>query len=118
MNLLLAAEDGERQPASSTPSSGVMIWTLIVFGLTLLVLWKVAFPRIAEALDKRQKMIEDSIDSAEKHQARGGRAAARSTASGCPTRAARPTRSSPAPAAPPRPPRTRPSPRRAPSARR
>jgi F-type H+-transporting ATPase subunit b len=30
------------------------------------VLWKVAFPRIAEALDKRQKMIEDSIDSAER----------------------------------------------------
>src|ERR1700710_835034 len=43
-----------------------MIWTLIIFGITLIVLWKVAFPRIAEALDKRQKMIEDSIDSAEK----------------------------------------------------
>ena len=43
-----------------------MIWTLVVFGITLFVLWKVAFPRIAEALDKRQRMIEDSIDSAEK----------------------------------------------------
>ncbi len=43
-----------------------MLWTLIVFGLTLFILWKVAFPRIAEALDKRQRMIEDSIDSAEK----------------------------------------------------
>ena len=43
-----------------------MIWTLIVFGLTMFILWKVAFPRIAEALDKRQRMIEDSIDSAEK----------------------------------------------------
>ena len=32
----------------------------------MIVLWKVAFPRIAEALDKRQKMIEDSIDSAER----------------------------------------------------
>ena len=43
-----------------------MVWTLLVFGLTMIVLWKVAFPRIAEALDKRQKMIEDSIDSAER----------------------------------------------------
>ena len=43
-----------------------MIWTLIVFGLTLFILWKVAFPRIAEALDKRQRAIEDSIDSAER----------------------------------------------------
>jgi F-type H+-transporting ATPase subunit b len=42
-----------------------MIWTLIVFGLTLFILWKVAFPRIAEALDKRQRMIEESIDTAE-----------------------------------------------------
>ena len=42
-----------------------MIWTLIVFGITLLILWKVAFPRIAEALDKRQRAIEDSIDHAE-----------------------------------------------------
>jgi F-type H+-transporting ATPase subunit b len=42
-----------------------MIWTLLVFGLTMLVLWKVAFPRIGEALDKRQRAIEDSIDHAE-----------------------------------------------------
>ncbi len=48
------------------PVIGVMLWTLIVFGITLFVLWKVAFPRIAEALDKRQRMIEDSIDTAEK----------------------------------------------------
>jgi F-type H+-transporting ATPase subunit b len=31
----------------------------------MLVLWKVAFPRIGEALDKRQRAIEDSIDHAE-----------------------------------------------------
>ena len=49
-----------------SPVVGVMIWTLIVFGVTLLILWKVAFPRIAEALDKRQHMIEESIDSAER----------------------------------------------------
>jgi len=65
MQLLLAAEEeGGNQLVS--PVVGVMIWTLIVFGITLLILWKVAFPRIAEALDKRQKMIEESIDSAER----------------------------------------------------
>ena len=41
-----------------------MIWTLIAFGVTLLVLRKLAFPRIAEALDKRRKAIEESIDAA------------------------------------------------------
>jgi F-type H+-transporting ATPase subunit b len=65
MNLLLAAEESE-SPGLVDPVWGLMIWTLLVFGLTMIVLWKVAFPRIAEALDKRQKMIEDSIDSAER----------------------------------------------------
>jgi F-type H+-transporting ATPase subunit b len=43
-----------------------MIWTLLVFGLTMLLLWKLAFPRIGEALDRRQKAIEESIDTAER----------------------------------------------------
>ena len=49
-----------------SPGIGLMIWTLVVFGVSLYVLAKVAFPRIAEALDKRQKAIEDSIDAAER----------------------------------------------------
>src|SRR4051795_5891280 len=65
MNFLLAAEEGGGNQLVS-PVVGVMIWTLIVFGITLLVLWKVAFPRIAEALDKRQRTIQDSIDPAER----------------------------------------------------
>ena len=67
MNFLFAVEEaaGEDKPGLVDPVIGVMIWTLIVFGITLLILWKVAFPRIAEALDKRQRAIEDSIDHAE-----------------------------------------------------
>ena len=48
------------------PGIGVMIWTLIAFGITLYVLRRLAFPRIAEALDKRQRAIEESIDAAER----------------------------------------------------
>jgi len=49
-----------------TPNVGLMIWTLLAFGITLWILWKLAFPRIGEALDKRQKAIEESIDTAER----------------------------------------------------
>ena len=49
-----------------TPNVGLMIWTLLLFGISMYVLWKLAFPRIAEALDKRQHAIEDSIDTAER----------------------------------------------------
>ena len=48
-----------------TPNVGLMVWTLLLFGLSLWVLWKLAFPRISEALDKRQHAIEESIDYAE-----------------------------------------------------
>jgi F-type H+-transporting ATPase subunit b len=49
-----------------SPSPGLMIWTVLAFVVTLLILRWLAFPRIAAALDRRQKAIEDSIDSAER----------------------------------------------------
>jgi F-type H+-transporting ATPase subunit b len=49
-----------------TPNVGIMFWTLVVFGASLFILNKAVFPRIRDALDARQKVIEDSIDSAER----------------------------------------------------
>src|SRR3984885_4608363 len=49
-----------------TPNVGLMIWTLLLFGISLYILWKLAFPRISEALDRRQHAIEESIDHAER----------------------------------------------------
>src|ERR671929_1248094 len=60
----IAAEDSGGSFLVS-PDVGLMIWTLLVFGLSMFLLGKLAFPRIAEALDRRQKAIEDSIDAAE-----------------------------------------------------
>jgi F-type H+-transporting ATPase subunit b len=61
----VAAEDGGGSFLVS-PNVGLMIWTLLVFGISLWVLGKYAFPRIAEALDRRQHAIEESIDTAER----------------------------------------------------
>jgi F-type H+-transporting ATPase subunit b len=61
--VVLAAEKGGGN-FLVTPGLGLMLWTLIAFGVTYYVLSKLAFPRIAEALDKRRKAIDDSIDSA------------------------------------------------------
>jgi F-type H+-transporting ATPase subunit b len=49
-----------------SPDIGLMIWTLLVFGISMWILAKLAFPRIAEALDKRQKAIEESIETSER----------------------------------------------------
>ena len=65
MTYLLAAEEID-SPGLVDPVVGLMFWTFVVFALTLFILWKVAFPRIGEALDKRQKAIEDSIATSER----------------------------------------------------
>ncbi len=62
----LAAEKDSGGSFLVQPGIGLMIWTLIVFGGAMILLARLAFPRIAEALDKRQRMIEESIEVAEK----------------------------------------------------
>ena len=61
-----AAEEEEGGSFLVTPDVGLMVWTLVLFGVSMLILWKVAFPRIQEALDRRQRAIEESIETAER----------------------------------------------------
>ncbi len=67
--VLAAAEGAAGEEESSTflvtPGLGLMLWTLLAFGAALFVLKKYAFPPITEALDKRQRAIEESITHAE-----------------------------------------------------
>jgi F-type H+-transporting ATPase subunit b len=48
------------------PGIGLMVWTLLVFVVTMVLLSRLAFPRISAALERRQRMIEESIDTAER----------------------------------------------------
>src|SRR5918997_5747710 len=64
--IFFAAEESGGGSFLVSPDVGLMIWTLVVFGISLYVLAKVAFPRIGEALDKRQRAIEDSIETSER----------------------------------------------------
>jgi F-type H+-transporting ATPase subunit b len=49
-----------------TPNVGLTIWTLLVFAIVLYILIKAVLPRIGMALDQRQKVIEESIDAADR----------------------------------------------------
>src|ERR687892_2254967 len=68
--LLFAQETagGEEEGGSFlvSPELGLMIWTLLLFGATLVILNKLVFPRISEALDRRSRAIEESIEHAER----------------------------------------------------
>ena len=52
-----------------SPGLGLMIWTLILFGATMFVLSKTAFPKIGEALEKRANAIRENIEASEKQRA-------------------------------------------------
>src|SRR5215208_4993129 len=64
--LLAATEEGGGGSFLVSPSLGLMIWTLLAFGITLYLLNKLAFPRIAAALDRRRVAIEESIQAAQR----------------------------------------------------
>jgi F-type H+-transporting ATPase subunit b len=65
----LAAEEAESGGSFLvSPGLGLMIWTLVLFLITMWVLSKVAFPKIQEALDKRAETIAESINAAERQR--------------------------------------------------
>ena len=47
-------------------TTGLMIWTLVCFGITFFVLKKYAFGPIQKLIDERRKRIRDSIDEADR----------------------------------------------------
>lgn len=49
-----------------SPDVGLMLWTLLVFVISMYLLRKFAFPRIEAALDKRQRAIEEAIEASER----------------------------------------------------
>jgi F-type H+-transporting ATPase subunit b len=68
-NILVLGAAAKKDSGGSflvSPGLGLMIWTLIAFGATFLILRKYAYPRIADALEKRRLQIEESIEYAAK----------------------------------------------------
>lgn len=65
--LVLAASEGGKEEGGSflvSPNVGLMLWTLIAFGVSMLILKKFAFPAIGDALDRRAATIDESLNAA------------------------------------------------------
>ena len=65
---LLAVAEVEEEGGSPLTEviPGLMIWTLIVFGITLFVLWKFAFGPIQTLIDERRARIRQALDEADR----------------------------------------------------
>ncbi len=66
---LAAAAEEESSNFLVSPNVGLMIWTLLSFLVAFFVLRKYAWPQISAALEKRQRAIEESIETAERTRA-------------------------------------------------
>ena len=47
-------------------STDTFVWSTVVFGLLVGTLWTTAWPKIAKALDERENLIREGVESAER----------------------------------------------------
>jgi F-type H+-transporting ATPase subunit b len=66
-----AAQEGSGGPLS--PEPGLIIWTLIVFGLLVALLAKFAWPQVLGAVEARERRLEEQIAEAERNRAEAAR---------------------------------------------
>ena len=62
----LLAQEAEKTPGLVELRINLMFWTLIIFGILYFMLRKWAFPAILGAVEKREKALEEAIDSAKR----------------------------------------------------
>ena len=69
-SLQFAAEAVSGEETNDNPlltgSPGLMIWTIVMFFLTLFILKKYVFGPLGESIEKRRTQIQESIDEAER----------------------------------------------------
>ena len=65
---LFAAEESGGGSFLVSPGLGLMLWTLLAFGVTMYFLKRFALPRIGEALEKRANAIRNNIAASERQR--------------------------------------------------
>lgn len=80
MTVLLALlQEGAHGTGGQAPAGpfsinpGLIIWTLVVFGILLVLLWRFAFPAIVKSVEERERRIQKQLEDAEKANAEAQR---------------------------------------------
>jgi F-type H+-transporting ATPase subunit b len=68
-----AHEGGRAASGPFTINSGLIIWTLVVFGILLFVLWRWGFPVLIKSVEERERRIQKQLEDAEKANAEAQR---------------------------------------------
>jgi len=71
--LLLQEEAHEAAGGPFSINPGLIIWTLVVFSILLVLLWRFAFPAILKSVEERERRIEKQLQDAERANAEAQR---------------------------------------------
>src|SRR3989441_2015561 len=71
MPALLLVQEGEFTPFSI--NTGLIFWTLVVFGILLALLWKLGWPALLKAVEERERRIQQQLEEAERARAEATR---------------------------------------------
>src|SRR5437762_12974159 len=71
MPALLLVQEGEFTPFSI--NTGLIFWTIIVFGILLALLWKLGWPALLKAVEERERRIQQQLEEAERARAEAAR---------------------------------------------
>lgn len=65
--MLPLLQEGAHEASRAGPFSinpGLIIWTLVVFGLLLVLLWRYAWPFILKSVEERERRIQQQLEDA------------------------------------------------------
>jgi len=69
--LLVLVQEGEFTPFSI--NTGLIFWTIVVFGILLALLWRFGWPAILKAVEEREQRIQRQLEEAERARAEAAR---------------------------------------------
>lgn len=66
--ILFSPDGGHENPSLLSVNPGLIIWTIIIFILLLLLLRKIAWKPLINALENRENLIKNSLENVEKQR--------------------------------------------------
>ncbi len=66
--MLALLQEGAHEAAGGpfTINPGLIIWTLVVFGILLFILWRKGLPFLVKSVEERERRIQKQLEDAEK----------------------------------------------------
>jgi F-type H+-transporting ATPase subunit b len=71
--LLVLLQEGEGGFTPFSINTGLIFWTLLVFAVLLVALWRLGWPALLQSVEERERRIQQQLDEAERAHAESAR---------------------------------------------